>query len=428
MEHSNNPPSSSHTPTSTSLDMPIATKATSAPMSRYGSPASSTSSESSLSPSTLALLSLTQDITALISLSIEATTSLVHDLFKSALGVVSGGEVVRYQPRGDKKVGGEAGRGLAVVVVGANEGSFIQRESHTDPTATGQSLTLQLARSGYTVFPLVPLPAPDSPPTTSALPTLLLAWSGVQKRLRARYPSHPGAVVPVITDPETFTLHTHDSWTRGKNDESQNRFAHAGETVRAYCLDNGLSLTAIVCASRTPKRPKTITSPGGTIRIVPPSPPTYPDALPIVPDLSLRLPTSSLGLTLPPRLPPASLALSDDQTLLSLYRTNVMDPLSVIRELSDLLAVSRGRVVFVNGGSESDDPLNEDEEAIQGLPGAMRMIGAARTEAAKLLREELGEVGIDVCEVVVGEISASTVTMKLMFRPDGIAIGSFPND
>ena len=104
--------------------MPIATRPTSAPMSRYGSSASS-SAESSLSPSTLALLSLTQDITALISLSIEATTSLVHDLFKSALGIVGGGEVVRYQPRGEKKVGGEAGRGLAVVVVGANECTWI---------------------------------------------------------------------------------------------------------------------------------------------------------------------------------------------------------------------------------------------------------------------------------------------------------------
>jgi hypothetical protein len=93
-------------------------------MSRYGSPTSS-NPETPLSPSTLALLSLTQDITALISLSIEATTSLVHDLFKSALGIVGGGEVVRYQPRGEKKLGGEAGRGLAVVVVGANEGMSI---------------------------------------------------------------------------------------------------------------------------------------------------------------------------------------------------------------------------------------------------------------------------------------------------------------
>jgi hypothetical protein len=132
MDQSNNRASSAPS-TQFQLDMPIATKAASAPMSRYGSPASSSSTESSLSPSTLALLSLTQDITALISISIEATTSLVHDLFKSALGVVGGGEIVRYQPRGEKrKVGGEAGRGLAVVVVGANEGtSFSARKMFT---------------------------------------------------------------------------------------------------------------------------------------------------------------------------------------------------------------------------------------------------------------------------------------------------------
>jgi hypothetical protein len=120
--NTSNTPSISKSPSQST--MPIATQPTSAPMSRYDSPNSS-SSESALSPSALALLSLTQDITALISLSIEATTSLVHDLFKSALGIVGGGEVVRYQPRGEKKLGGEAGRGLAVVVVGANEGLSI---------------------------------------------------------------------------------------------------------------------------------------------------------------------------------------------------------------------------------------------------------------------------------------------------------------
>lgn len=40
--------------------------------------------------------------------------------------MVGAGDVVRYQPRGETrgKVGGEAGRGLAVVVVGANEGKL----------------------------------------------------------------------------------------------------------------------------------------------------------------------------------------------------------------------------------------------------------------------------------------------------------------
>lgn len=76
------------------------------------------------SPSTLALLSLTQDITALISLSLEATASVVHDWFRSALGMVGAGDVVQYRPRPEvrKRSVGEAGRGLAVVVVGANEG------------------------------------------------------------------------------------------------------------------------------------------------------------------------------------------------------------------------------------------------------------------------------------------------------------------
>jgi hypothetical protein len=107
--------------------MPIKTSMTSQPMSRRGSPSSSSSDSSTPhSPSTLALLSLTQDITALISLSVEATASLVHDWFKSALGMVGAGDVVRYQPRGETrgKAGGEAGRGLAVVVVGANEGKL----------------------------------------------------------------------------------------------------------------------------------------------------------------------------------------------------------------------------------------------------------------------------------------------------------------
>lgn len=112
--------------------MPITTTMSSRPMSRYGSPpVSSGSSTPPHSPSTLALLSLTQDITALISLSVEATASLVHDWVKSALGMVGAGEVVRYQPRGEAKsrVGGESGRGLAVVVVGANEGAMHRLDS-----------------------------------------------------------------------------------------------------------------------------------------------------------------------------------------------------------------------------------------------------------------------------------------------------------
>jgi hypothetical protein len=89
---------------------------------------------SSSSASTLALLSLTQDITALISLSLEGTASWVHDWFRSTLGIVGLGEVVPYNPqrtvdRANVRV--QEGRGLAVVVVGASERERLAQTSRT---------------------------------------------------------------------------------------------------------------------------------------------------------------------------------------------------------------------------------------------------------------------------------------------------------
>ncbi len=220
----------------------------------------------------------------------------------------------------------------------------------------------------------------------------------MQERLRARYPSHPGGVVPVITDPESSA---DDTWTSPKSDpKGKGRFAHAGETVRAYCKENGLELVAIVCTARGPRRTSTIklSSPNhnGKLEIIT-GPLTPPDRSPASPPTSPQL----LSISLPRTLHYSALAMTDEQTLISLYRTNVLDPLSVIRELSDLLSAGpgRGRVVFVNGGKGVE--VDEFEDSL--LPGAMRMMGAARSEAAKLLRGELGGVGIDVCEVVVGE-------------------------
>lgn len=68
--------------------------------------------------STSALLSLSQDITALVSLSIEATSSLLNDYVRAALGTIGAGELVRQGPvrRGTST---DSGAGLAVVVVGA---------------------------------------------------------------------------------------------------------------------------------------------------------------------------------------------------------------------------------------------------------------------------------------------------------------------
>lgn len=420
----------------------------------------------SISPSdpTATFLALTQDITALISISLEATASLVHDWFRSTLGLVGLARVAHVPSR----VGGPAsdkmgdGKGMAVVVVGASEGeralslmtgvAFLASQP-ADLSATGQSLTLHLAKSGYTVFPLVPLPSQHSPPTSQALSTLLLTWSGTQKRLKARNPGHTGAVVPVITDPENPYSYSFppraDDWSTPEGtpqSPSPSRFSHASETVRLYCRDNDLTLVAIVCASRGAVRAKPILSPGGTMRSLPHSPTQDPESPSFPEDLSTIYGESSspggLQLTLsqrhirediqPSRLSPSALASTDEQTLLSLYRSNVLDPLSVIKELSDLLAVGSGRVVFVNGsggfaGHDGESGHDGDPETGGGLPSAMKMIGAARAEAARLLRAELGGVGIDVCEVVVGEyVSCNSLRpvfftrTSLISRSDGI--------
>lgn len=85
-------------------------------------------SEQEHSASTLALISLTQDITALLSLSVEATASLVHDWFRSSLSTIGLG--TPHSPRQVKTAikgqgRGETGRGLAVVVIGAAERTSI---------------------------------------------------------------------------------------------------------------------------------------------------------------------------------------------------------------------------------------------------------------------------------------------------------------
>lgn len=63
-----------------------------------------------------ALLSLSQDITALVSLSFEATFSLVNDYVRAALGTVGVGHYMRVDPTRSST---DTGSGLAVVVVGA---------------------------------------------------------------------------------------------------------------------------------------------------------------------------------------------------------------------------------------------------------------------------------------------------------------------
>lgn len=225
--------------------------------------------------------------------------------------------------------------------------------------------------------------------------------------------------MPVITDPETSF---DDTWSYTKAHlKGKGRFAHAGETVRAYCRENGLEMVAIVCAARSPRRTSSSHTQLDSPRLetkwemitTGSTPPTsYPSSPPSSPPAFTA--HNALTLSSPRTLHHSALAVTDERTLISLYQTNVLDPLSVIRELSDLLSVcqGRGRVVFVNGGKGV-----EGDEGRNGLlPGAMTMVGAARSETARLLRAELGGVGIDVCEVVVGGSSRLASTTKSAFH------------
>lgn len=264
----------------------------------------------------------------------------------------------------------------------------------------------------------MPLPSPASPPTSAALSSLLLTWSRTQKRVRAKFPNHPGSVVPIITDPETDDTLTGSppSDLKGKG-----RYAHAGDTVRAYCYEQNLTLVAIVCASRAPRKSRQIELPTpapspprgkGRVKFIDQvsTPPTQ--SSPILPAFSS---SSEVALPLVPfirPLHPGSLALADDHTLISLYRANIIEPLALIRELRDLLSTSssvgkgRSRVIFVNGAEGGGvDNLDEDvaSAVTTRMEGAMRIVSTARAETARLLRSELGGVGIDVCEVLVGE-------------------------
>ncbi|BEI86054.1 hypothetical protein CcaverHIS002_0603410 [Cutaneotrichosporon cavernicola] len=302
-----------------------------------------------------ALLSLSQDVTALVSLSIESAASLVNDYGRTALSTI--GLVERSASRPIA-----AGSGLAVVVVGAAD-------------LSGQSLTLRLAKSGYTVFPFMPIAAAPSAGSSVSAPlsALLLAWSGVQKRLRTRDPNHTGAVVPVVIDDcgdAYLSAHTYPHSAFPPSPPKRGgRFAHAGDTVRHYCRENGLTLVAIVCAS-----PSTSLAP---CKNAPPCP--------------TSLSPSQRPYPLIPGVTDSGLAHADEDAIIALYRAQVLEPIAVIRALGDMLAASRdtnrtrGRVLFVESTSVIDDSE----------PG----------HTARLLRTELGPAGIDVCEIAVGPMA-----------------------
>ncbi|OWT35603.1 hypothetical protein C362_06793 [Cryptococcus neoformans Bt1] len=385
--------------------------------------------------SSAALQILTQDVSSLLSLSLETTASVLHDWFRSSLGIVGFGSDFTPRDRHKPYTEGESGSGLAVVIVGAGE-------------ATGQSLTLHLAKSGYTVFPFIPLPSASTStsastssaayndndndtlnPPTDALSNILLTWSATRKRLCARTPNHPGAVVPIIVDPEGVSGDvevgdladveeekkkeegdTH--WAEEKETKRERcaRFAHAGETVRAYIRENELTLISIICVSHTP-----------AAFAQSPSPSPSPAAA------ATRATTTTTDL-----LPQDSLVNTPESTLNLVYRTNVLDPVSVVRELSDVLVSpppgfgfgrdgdrdggyghrgrgkqSQGRVIFINPspilpGSSPASHVQPPNLTSTSLNSLTSLTTSLCTSTARILRDELSVLGVEVCEVVVG--------------------------
>ncbi|OWZ70920.1 hypothetical protein AYX14_03629 [Cryptococcus neoformans] len=383
--------------------------------------------------SSAALQILTQDVSSLLSLSLETTASVLHDWFRSSLGIVGFGGDFTPRDRHKPYTEGESGSGLAVVIVGAGE-------------ATGQSLTLHLAKSGYTVFPFIPLPSASTSastssaayndndndtlnPPTDALSNILLTWSATRKRLCARTPNHPGAVVPIIVDPEGVSGDvevgdladveeekkkreegdTH--WAEEKETKKERcaRFAHAGETVRAYIRENELILISIICVSHTP-----------AAFAQNPSPSPSPAA------------ASATTTTTTDLLPQDSLVNTPESTLNLVYRTNVLDPVSVVRELSDVLVSpppgfgfgrdgdrdggyghrgrgkqSQGRVIFINPspilpGSSAASHVQPPNLTSTSLNSLTSLTTSLCTSTARILRDELSVLGVEVCEVVVG--------------------------
>lgn len=225
-------------------------------------------------------------------------------------------------------------------------------------------------------------------------------------------------------------------WDEGGKEEEKKgrerergRFGHAGKTVRAYIRENGLTLVSIICASHTPL-------PCGRI---PQRPHLHPYAHPLF-QTPCSLSTDHCTLIPTDLLPQGSLMNTPESTLCLAYRTNVLDPVSVVRELSDMLVSpsggyrqeesaandvdqenrgkngkrqkSRGRVIFINPSpspsplylpcSEASGSLKEIGHYPLEIGSMANLTTSLRASTARILRDELDLLGVEVCEVVVG--------------------------
>lgn len=248
------------------------------------------------------------------------------------------------------------------------------------------------------MFPFIPQPSSSFPPASTALSSLLLAWSTLQKRLQARNPSHAGAVVPVILERQNLQDHAvHNA--RSPVD----RFEHANETIRAYCRDNNLQLSAILCIASSlhvqinepPAMPMT-----GGIHF------RFGDQAASLPSATMQPDQISTGWGV--MKPPISQAQTsfgiDEDSLFGLYRANILDPLTAISGLSDLLrgegSESARRIVFIN----LSDHLSV-QSTTSSASNAQTVVTAAQNAFVRALRGELSPVGVDVCQVMVGPMT-----------------------
>ena len=197
--------------------------------------------------------------------------------------------------------------------------------------------------------------------------------------------------------------------------------------MRAYIRENDLDLVAVLCA--TQMDPKSgggadgygredmrwsygsehdqYGSPGTdalSLSILPSPLPPSPPSLPSVDRDMLESITPPEMDRVEIALPRRGLLSADESTLLGLYRANVLDPLTAVRELRDLLVatpkrVRNARLVFVNAqslaGAGSTGREGVDDTVLQ-------VITAARSETIRLLRYDMAEEGVEVCEVIAG--------------------------
>ncbi|ODN87140.1 hypothetical protein L198_07142 [Cryptococcus wingfieldii CBS 7118] len=345
------------------------------------------------------LVALTKDVSALLALSYEAAASAIGDLWGGALVTVgaSDGIGTSKEPlsRGESW---ELGRSKALVILGCNE-------------VIPQALTLQLAKQGYTLFPFISITPSSS--SSSPLPDLLQKWSVLQKRLRAQHANHSGAVVPVIVDPDGAALNgdvylgelggQDGKIGKGKGkDKEGGRFAHGCDTVRAYCHENKLVLSAIICPNFSNR------------------PPSDVPKVPCLVNGNGKGKEKVNGYITEKRVrwaPGDGTGLLDatEKDLLRAYRLNVLDPLSVIRELQDtLFHQGGGRIVLLNTASATASA--EWPNSRCGTKTELFM-ESVREEMAGSLRNELGRAGVKVCEVMVGPLSKTALLTSPISSP-----------